>query len=71
LRSLGLILVLALVGMIPMGYIAVAAAKDINDLDHSYKTESDLLTDPILTDAGYVSGTLVDTQLITSIYLFK
>jgi para-nitrobenzyl esterase len=48
--------------MIPI----VAAAKECEDWDHSYKTKSNLLADPILTDAGYVSGTLVDTQLITN-----
>lgn len=65
-RSLGVIVALVLTVMIPMGYIGVAAAKDSQDLEHSYKTESNLLTDPILTDAGYVSGTLVDNQLITN-----
>lgn len=65
-RSLGVILALALTVMIPMGYIAVAAAWDMDDWEHSYKTESDLLTNIVRTDAGYVSGTSMDTLLVTN-----
>jgi len=53
LKSIGVILALALTVTIPMGFIGVAAA-------------SNQLEDPVLTDAGYISGTLLDTVLVTN-----
>jgi para-nitrobenzyl esterase len=53
---LGLILALTMILMIP-----IAAAKNNNDGEFTNQLE-----DPILTDAGYVSGTLVDTLLVTN-----
>lgn len=59
-RSLGLILALALTVMIPMSYIGVAAA---GPDDKPYKDNIDLLVE---TADGWVSGTVMDTLLVTN-----
>src|SRR5215831_10867383 len=62
----GVILAVALILTIPMGSGALAAAKDRDDFERSYVEEGDLLGNIVRTDAGYVSGTVMDTLLVTN-----
>jgi para-nitrobenzyl esterase len=64
-KAIGVVLVLALI-MIPVGYVA-AMEKD-GDRDHQ-GNDYDLIADPIQTDAGYVSGTMIDVIKRCWIYI--
>jgi para-nitrobenzyl esterase len=63
LKVIGMLLVLALVVTIPVGYVAATENHHDNHFDH-------LIIDPIKTDAGYVSGTMIDVFHRCWIYYF-
>ena len=63
------ILALVLTLIIPMGSGALAAGKDRDDergYMEDWEHEGDLLGNIVRTDAGYVSGTVMDTLLVTN-----
>jgi len=70
LKVIGVILALALTVTIPMGYIAAAGPEDggvnteMQVVNSVLSEDGTDLVDPILTDAGYVSGAFVDVQTL-------
>lgn len=61
-KAIGVVLVLALM-MIPVGYVTAG------DSDWGPGDDYDLIRDPIKTDAGYVSGTMIDAVQRCWIYI--
>ena len=56
LKAIGVILALALIAAIPVGYVAATEM----DYDWDRGEHNDYIVDPIRTDAGYVSGSKID-----------
>ena len=66
LKFVGVVLALALMVMIPMGYVAATE----KDFDWGRGDDfANLIVDPIKTDAGYVSGTMIDVVERCWIYI--
>jgi len=65
LKVIGVALALALIVAIPVGYVVAGE----NDSDWGRGDDYDLIVDPIKTDAGYVSGTMIDVVQRCWIYI--